>query len=109
MNFSQALDRTLEEFGISAKWLAERAGVSQQMISQFRNGQQRVYNDSLEKMLAHLPSEAKQYFFSQLGASSSGLEAAIEEMDNDQLSHLLLAIAGKLKHGKAGSRQLLGV
>jgi|UPI0002DCC957 transcriptional regulator with XRE-family HTH domain len=67
MNFSQALDRTLEKYGISAKWLSEQTGVSQQMISGFRRGQQRIYSDSLERLLAGLPSEAKNYLLCQLG------------------------------------------
>ncbi|MBW4601162.1 MAG: helix-turn-helix transcriptional regulator [Calothrix sp. FI2-JRJ7] len=72
MNFSQALDRTLEKYGISAKWLSEQTGVSQQMISGFRRGQQRIYSDSLERLLAGLPSEAKNYLLCQLGEVDTG-------------------------------------
>lgn len=66
MNFSQALDTTLDKFGISAKWLSEKTGVSQQMISGFRRGSQRIYSDSLEKILAGLPTDAKNYLLCQL-------------------------------------------
>lgn len=66
MNFSQALDITLDKFGISAKWLSEKTGVSQQMISGFRRGNQRIYSDSLEKILAGLPTDAKNYLLCQL-------------------------------------------
>jgi transcriptional regulator with XRE-family HTH domain len=66
MNFSQALDKTLDEFGITAKWLSEKTGVSQQMISGFRRGNQRIYSDSLEKILAGLPIDAKNYLLCQL-------------------------------------------
>lgn len=100
MQFSQALDRTLNEYGIKAKWLAERSGVSPQMISDFRNGKQRIYSDSLEKMLASLPTEAREFFFRQLGSSPSSIQARIAEMSNDELSILLLAIADKLQGGK---------
>lgn len=108
MQFSQALDRTLNEFGIKAKWLAERSGVSPQMISDFRNGKQRIYSDSLEKMLASLPAEAREYFFRQLGSSPTTIQARISEMDNDELSTLLLAIADKLQSAKrSGTRELI--
>ena len=66
MNFSQALDKTLDRFGISAKWLSEKTGVSQQMISGFRRGNQRIYSDSLEKIIAGLPTDAKNYLLCQL-------------------------------------------
>jgi transcriptional regulator with XRE-family HTH domain len=108
MHFSQALDRTLNEYGIKAKWLAERSGVSPQMISDFRNGKQRIYSDSLEKMLSNLPVEAREYFFRQLGSSPATMESRIAEMDNGELSTLLLAIADKLQRGKVGVRELIG-
>ena len=101
MNFSQALDRTIEEFGISGKGLASRAGVSEQMISDFRNGKKRVYNDSLEKILAALPSEAKSYYFLMLDVSPVSLKSQIDTMDDSQLVLLLAAIAEKLQKGKA--------
>lgn len=66
MNFSQALDKTLDKFGISAKWLSQKTGVSQQMISGFRRGNQRIYSDSLEKIIAGLPTDAKNYLLCQL-------------------------------------------
>ncbi len=63
MKFYEALDKTLERYGITAKWLSEQSGVSQQMISQFRKGKQRVYSDSLEAMIGSLPPEPKRYLF----------------------------------------------
>lgn len=109
MQFSQALDRTLNEFGIKARWLSERSGVSQQMISDFRNGKQRIYSDSLEKMLSSLPAEARDYFFRQLGSSPATLEARIADMNSDELSQLLLAIADKLQSKKlVPARELIG-
>lgn len=64
MKFSEALDKSLEDYGISAKWLSEQSGVSMQMISQFRRGKQRVYSDSLEAMIGALPSEVRHHFYS---------------------------------------------
>lgn len=101
MQISQALDRTINEFGISATWLAERSGVSQRMISRFRNGKQQIYSDSLEKILDTLPSDARVYFFQLLGVSPISLKASIEVMDDMELAILLSAIAEKLQKGKA--------
>ena len=70
MNFSKALDVTLDKFGITGKWLSSESGVSEQMISGFRNGKQRVWSDSLDRIFLALPEEAKQYFLSLLLGSS---------------------------------------
>jgi transcriptional regulator with XRE-family HTH domain len=105
MQLSEALNRTLEEYGISAVWLAERSGVSQRMISQFRNGKQRIYSDSLERIMENLPPDARTYFFQLLGASPASLRSTISLMDDAELAFLLSAIAEKLQKGK--SQQLL--
>jgi transcriptional regulator with XRE-family HTH domain len=116
MNFAQALDQTLEEFGISGKWLSERSGVSQQMISGFRKGNQRVYSDSLEKIIATLPSDARQHFFGLLGnrgteqTSSSlvDLTSVVERLDKRQLAGLLCAIADRIENqNSALAKELL--
>ena len=107
MNFAQALDRTLDEYGISGKWLSERSGVSQQMISGFRKGNQRVYSDSLEKIVATLPIEAKHYFFTQLAGSnqlvgtSPSPTAIVKQMNQTQLAELLVAVADEIQQGNS--------
>ena len=50
------------------------------MISLFRNSRQRIYTDSLEKLINALPSEARLYFFSLLSGENSIIE------DNESLS-----------------------
>ncbi|MBD2078416.1 hypothetical protein [Leptolyngbya sp. FACHB-17] len=121
MNFAQALDQTLEEFGISGKWLSERSGVSQQMISGFRKGNQRVYSDSLEKIIATLPNDARQHFFGLLGSrvpEQSGtssnitsvvdLASVVERLDKRQLAGLLCAIADRIENqNSALAKELL--
>jgi len=63
MKFSEALDKTLDDYGIAAKWLSEQSGVSMQMISNYRNGKQRVYSDSLEAMISALPTQPRRYLY----------------------------------------------
>lgn len=105
MNFAQALDATLDEYGISGKWLSEKSGVSQQMISGFRKGNQRVYSDSLEKIVATLPIEAKQFFFNRLAGYSPLLLASqspsslVKQMNRAQLAELLMAVANEIQQG----------
>lgn len=103
MNLSKSFDRTLERYGITGKWLHEASGLSEKMISNFRNGKARVWSDSLERMIEVLPSEAQQYFFQSLSSSNVPLEQLcpdieemIEEMEIGALSTLLTAIASKL-------------
>ena len=80
MNLSEAFDKSLRKFKITAKWLSEKSGVSEKMISLFRNSRQRIYTDSLEKLINALPSEARLYFFSLLSGENSIIE------DNESLS-----------------------
>lgn len=103
MNLSKSFDRTLERYGITGKWLHEASGLSEKMISNFRNGKARVWSDSLERMVEVLPEEAQQYFFQTLSSSSTpieqlcpDLEEMIEEMEPKALASVLSAIASKL-------------
>ncbi|MGE5658464.1 MAG: hypothetical protein ACM37W_17825 [Actinomycetota bacterium] len=90
MKFCEAIDKTLDAYGISAKWLSEKSGVSQQMISQYRKGKQRVYSDSLEAMITALPEEPRRHLFSLiLGSRISPLSV----MDEIELADLMDEIA----------------
>ncbi|MEM7555208.1 MAG: helix-turn-helix domain-containing protein [Cyanobacteria bacterium P01_A01_bin.84] len=96
MNFSKALDITLDEHGISAKWLSEQTGVSQQMISGFRRGNQRIYSDSLERILAGLPTEARNDLLSKLckvDTSKVDLKSLVMEASPQEKAELLNALA----------------
>ncbi len=101
MNFSKALDQTLKHFGITGKSISAESGVSQQMISNFRRGQQRIYTDSLEKILSALPVEAQKYFYQLLVGQilqpcSPSVLDSLSQMDPVELAKLLNAIADQL-------------
>jgi DNA-binding Xre family transcriptional regulator len=69
MDWNTAFNKTLKQHGISAKWLADRSGLTEQTISKFRNGRP-MTTDNLNTLLLQLPYEARAYFFSLiLGAS----------------------------------------
>jgi hypothetical protein len=94
MNFSEALDKTLDAYGISAKWLSEQSGVSMQMISGFRRGKQRVYSDSLEAMIGALPSEVRHYFYSLMNGDRITTVSLLNEAE---LADLMDEIAKVLR------------
>jgi len=104
MKFSEALDKTLDAYGISAKWLSEQSGVSMQMISQFRRGKQRVYSDSLEAMIGALPSEVRNHFYSLM----NGGIATVSLLNEAELADLMDEIASVLrKRSNANARSPL--
>lgn len=96
MKFYEALDQTLENYGISAKWLSEKSGVSEQMISGYRRGKQRVYSNSLESMIEALPSEIRRHLFAMVSNSNLGLKEAIEAADDQQLEEAFRMIGEKM-------------
>lgn len=96
LELSKAFDRTLKDFELSARWLSEKSGVSEKMISQFRNSRQRIYSDTLEKLLESLPYEAKIRYFSLVLGVEITPEVMVGGMEEAELSSLLFAIADKL-------------
>lgn len=87
MDWNTAFDLTLKEFGISAKKLSERSGISQQSISKFRKGHCPMTTDNLNTLLQELPVEAKQRFFSfLLGESLLSTHVPTIEEQLDKLS-----------------------
>jgi transcriptional regulator with XRE-family HTH domain len=65
MNFSRALKRTMLEFDITGIDLAQKSGISKNTISTFRQGGQTT-TETLEKLLAAMPAEAREFFFHEL-------------------------------------------
>jgi cytochrome c553 len=95
MKFSEALDQTLEHYGISAKWLSEQSGVSMQMISGFRRGKQRVYSDSLEAMIEALPLEVRCHFYTLM--NNSDRIPTVSSLNESELADLMDEIASVLR------------
>ena len=95
MKFSEALDKTLEDYGISAKWLSEQSGVSMQMISGYRRGKQRVYSDSLEAMIAALPLEVQRHFYKLMNGNYM---PQIADLSENELADLMDEIAKVLRN-----------
>ncbi len=60
--FGEMLDR----YSINAKQLAETAGVSETMVSRFRNGKTDLSAAKLMALLENVPHEAREWYLSQL-------------------------------------------
>jgi len=105
VNISEALDKAMNDHGVSGKWLAEQATVSEPMISLFRNGKQRIYTDSLEKVINALPKEARDYFFNLLsGSTNRNLEEVIGSMTDAEVSDLLILLAKRFNKAPKEAR-----
>lgn len=83
----QALFKTLKKFKIKGNHLSRVTGITEAQLSRFRNGGE-LSLMNFEKIVAALPPEAYQYFWSQL---------AIDGMDTVQIGQILTAIGDKLK------------
>ncbi|MGB5769786.1 MAG: hypothetical protein WBM32_07955 [Crocosphaera sp.] len=100
MDIGQYFDQTLNKYGISAAWLSRQSGVTQVMISRFRNGKT-VQTNTLGRLLEPLPLEVKQYFFSLVCGGQViqpvNIDQLVSTLDSDQLSHLLVAVSERVK------------
>lgn len=101
-----AFDTTLKKFDIKGLYLAEEAGVSTGMVSNFRNDTNAITTDSLEKLLAALPDEAFAFWISQVThnrnleefvESPIALSNFVQKLDNHAAAELLSALATKLR------------
>lgn len=85
----------LDQFGISAKPLAESAGVSEVMVSRFRNGKVDLGAGKLIALLESVPHEAREWYLSQLlGASlKTSLRALVLSATPQEKAEALRLIA----------------
>lgn len=88
MKFADALDATLKHFCISAKEMATKSGVAESSISRYRRGERDIQAESLERLIAALPPDARHYFY---------FNCLVRDIDEAGIATLLQAIAFKLK------------
>lgn len=100
MRFHQAFDETLKECGISAKWLAQKAGLTPTTISEFRRGKKSLGVENFEKLLYALPQEVQDHFQRKIFINSlqedGDIWAEIDSMSTKELSQLIIAIAQRI-------------
>ncbi|MEN8444086.1 MAG: helix-turn-helix transcriptional regulator [Cyanobacteria bacterium J06555_13] len=90
MDFSNAFDLTLKEFGLTGKAVAINAGLREATVSNFRNGSD-IRTDSLEKLIKALPPEAKQFLF---------LKVFVDDLNPPAIATMLGLLAGRLKESQ---------
>jgi DNA-binding Xre family transcriptional regulator len=88
MKFCEAVDRTISEFNLVAKELAQQADLTSAQLSEFRHGKRDIHARALERLIAALPSQAQQYLF---------FECLLSEMDDKAIGTLLYAISLKMR------------
>lgn len=86
--FSDALDQTLKHFKITGKMLSEASGVTEQALSKFRRGEREIQVNNLERIIAALPTDARNYLF---------FNVLIQNASMNDLSILLHAIAHEMR------------
>jgi hypothetical protein len=118
ITWNQAFDQVLREFDVQAKWLSQVSGVSEYTISQFRKSRKDATTGTLRRLLAPLPEEAREKFFSLLlGASLSPAslptfeeqleklsKEQIEELSKESKKKLVMAIFDSLDYESSTSR-----
>ncbi len=64
--YQQLFDEMLKRFGIEAKATAQKAGVSEVMLSRFRRGKADLGAEKLISLLLVVPHEARMWYLSEL-------------------------------------------
>lgn len=99
--FCNIFDQTLKHYRIKAVELSERAGVSNGLISDFRNDRKATTTDTLEKILEameELAPGSSGYFHSQM-AGSKNLVDLVSNVPDEQLAVLIEIVADRLRSG----------
>lgn len=65
MNTREALEQSFQVFDLKASEIADRAGISPEIISRFRHGKG-ITVETLDKIIQALPCQARAYFCSSL-------------------------------------------
>jgi transcriptional regulator with XRE-family HTH domain len=97
MKFSEAFNRTLNQFKISGNEIATLSGLRTATVSEYRRGLREIHTDNLEKLISALPVEAKQFLF---------LHMLVGQMDNEGIATLLNAISTHIRQEKAGDQKV---
>lgn len=88
MKFADALNATLKHFDITAKELSAKSGVAESGISRYRRHERDIQAESLERMIAALPPDARYFFY---------CNCLLKDIDATGVAMLLQAIASKMK------------
>ncbi len=104
--FRAAQDR----YGVRGKVLAEAVGISTKHLSTFRQGKANMGVDTFWSLIEHLEGLApgSQRYFGTLIAGKI-LSLSVQEMNDEELSLLLLEIAYEIQARKIGKKAVAKV
>jgi transcriptional regulator with XRE-family HTH domain len=74
VKFSDAFRETVHRFNLKGSDLAQGSGLTNAQVSNFRNGQN-LRIDTVEKLLAAMPQEAREYMLSLVATGNSEAES----------------------------------
>lgn len=88
MKICEAVDLTFVEFKITNREIAQKSGLTDAQISEFRRGKREIHTDRLERLISALPPHAQQFLF---------FNCLLPEMDDKAIGTLLYAISLKMR------------
>lgn len=95
-------DEMFERYNLSAKIVGSRAGVSEVLISRFRNGKADLGSGKFLAVLGSVPQEAKEWYLSQLLGVKPGvsLQVLVSQASPSEKAEILKLIANYLEEGR---------
>jgi predicted transcriptional regulator len=88
MQFFEAFDQTLKEFGIKNTDLQALTGVADGSISRFRRGERDLHAATLHKLISALPPRVQQHYY---------MTCLATDMDDGTMAAMLMAIAARMR------------
>jgi hypothetical protein len=95
----ELFNEMLERFQLSARLICQASGVSEVMVSRFRNGNVDLGSSKLVALIQSLPPEAKDWYLSQLfgSAPKETLRSLIDSASTKEKGEILIMIAMSLQ------------
>ncbi len=97
--YQKLFGETLERFELNARSICDASGVSEVMLSRFRNGKVDLGSSKLIALIQSLPKEPKDWYLSQLfgSAPKETLRSLIREASPQEKAEILMMIAESLQ------------
>lgn len=93
--YQELFAQMLQRFNISAKELAQEAGISEGMMSRFRQGKSDISLKNFIKILLIVPENARIWYLSQIFGQNPGnnWRKSINQASSQELAEILRIVA----------------
>ncbi|MEM7552607.1 MAG: helix-turn-helix transcriptional regulator [Cyanobacteria bacterium P01_A01_bin.84] len=93
--YRELFAQMLKRFNISAKELAQEAGISEGMMSRFRQGKSDISLKNFIKILLIVPENARIWYLSQIFGQNPGnnWQKSINQASSQELAEILRIVA----------------